>query len=415
MGALEIASPITTVAPSLVRNIISSAFMYADSSLLSLAQKHRLLQLCRSIILTSFLLVLRTLPSLFPSLDAIEADFLKNPSKNADKNNYYYVQSPDDGDVETIKTASLSFAGESGIARALSQLLSIANEIPVSSRKYEVVRSLAEKIIDDNQREGAPPLLKVNRTVLSVAFARTLCQLEAAIEERTLEATMAAAEASRQVVQVDFRFARLMWVVRALGEFARAKVGKFVGATGTGPPKRLGASAEKLMGELYWLAHKMAACGFAEEALWRWASADNLARLGITAEPRLQCCLVRISAFMFKQGKDMKASKGDTRKNEQYNQIKMEMLQTWLPLLCRATNGADVPVLSGLEKAEMERVLEETIGTLEEDEQQEKVLALWLDHFTHCSSSDWPNLLGAYLRWCDANRKLLLSPNYVAV
>lgn len=295
MGALEIASPISTVAPSLVRNIISSAFMYADSSLLSLAQKHRLLQLCRSIILTSFLLVLRTLPSLFPSLDAIEADFLKNPSKNADKNNYYYVQSPDDGDVETIKTASLSFAGESGIARALSQLLSIANEIPVSSRKYEVVRSLAEKIIDDNQREGAPPLLKVNRTVLSVAFARTLCQLEAAIEERTLEATMAAAEASRQVVQVDFRFARLMWVVRALGEFARAKVGKFVGATGTGPPKRLGASAEKLMGELYWLAHKMAACGFAEEALWRWASADNLARLGITAEPRLQCCLVRIS------------------------------------------------------------------------------------------------------------------------
>ncbi|EXB55278.1 hypothetical protein L484_017184 [Morus notabilis] len=295
MGAMELASPALTIAPLLVRNIVSSAFMYADSSLLSLSQKHKLLQHCRSLILTIFLFVLRALPSLFPSLD-FDLDSFHKPSK---KDDFYYVPTSDDGDGDRIRTASLSFAGDSGIARALSQLLSIANEIPVSSRKYEVVWLLVEKIIDDNQKNGAPALRKVNRTVLSAAFARTLCQLEAAFEERALEAGLAA-EGGRPAGPVNSRFGGLVlrpvWVV---GEYAKARLGMFVGvrqAGGAGhPPRRLGGSAEKLMAELHWLAHKMAACGFAEEAIWRWGSASNLARLGITAEPRLQCSLVRIS------------------------------------------------------------------------------------------------------------------------
>lgn len=289
MGAMELASPALTIAPLLVRNIVSSAFMYADSSLLSLSQKHKLLQHCRSLILTIFLFVLRALPSLFPSLDC-DLDSFRKPLK---KDEFYYVPTSDDGDGDRIRTASLSFAGDSGIARALSQLLSIANEIPVSSRKYEVVWLLAEKIIDDNQKNGAPALRKVNRTVLSAAFARTLCQLEAAFEERALEAGLAA-EGGRPAGPVNSRFGGLVlrpvWVV---GEYAKARLGMFVRVRQ--PPRRLGGSAEKLMAELHWLAHKMAACGFAEEAIWRWGSASNLARLGIAAEPRLQCSLVRIS------------------------------------------------------------------------------------------------------------------------
>lgn len=103
----------------------------------------------------------------------------------------------------------------------------------------------------------------------------------------------------------------------------------------------------------------------------------------------------------------MDAADDDERK-EQQKQRKMQMLMSWLPLLCRASNGTDVPVLSIRERAELERVLEDTIEMLEKEEDQEKVLSLWLHHFTYCSSSDWPNLHASYARWCNASRKLLL-------
>lgn len=98
----------------------------------------------------------------------------------------------------------------------------------------------------------------------------------------------------------------------------------------------------------------------------------------------------------------------DDESKEQQKQRKMQMLMSWLPLLCRASNGTDVPVLSIRERAELERVLEDTIEMLEKEEDQEKVLSLWLHHFTYCSSSDWPNLHASYSRWCNASRKLLL-------
>lgn len=95
-------------------------------------------------------------------------------------------------------------------------------------------------------------------------------------------------------------------------------------------------------------------------------------------------------------------------KMEEHMQVKLKMLQSWLPLLCRASNGTDAPVLSISERRELERVLEETIEGLEQDEEQEQVLSLWLHHFTHCPSSDWPNLHTCYVRWCNASRKQLL-------
>ena len=91
---------------------------------------------------------------------------------------------------------------------------------------------------------------------------------------------------------------------------------------------------------------------------------------------------------------------------ESHRQTKMKMLTSWLPLLCRASNGTDVPVLSISERAELKKVLEETIEMLEQEE-QEQVLSLWLHHFTYCPSSDWPNLLASYAHWCTTSRKLL--------
>ncbi|XP_022744453.1 uncharacterized protein LOC111295280 [Durio zibethinus] len=172
---------------------------------------------------------------------------------------------------------------------------------------------------------------------------------------------------------------------------------------------RSGNSAEKLAAELLWLAQKLSACGFVEEAVDQWASASNLAWLSLSAEPRLQGSLVKVSAFLFKQAKDMgfEVEMTEEGNKESHRQTKMNMLTSWLPLLCRASNGTDVPMLRTSERGELEKVLEVTIEKLEQEE-QEQVLSLWLHHFTYCPSSDWPNLLASYVRWCTTSRKLLI-------
>ncbi|CAL0312860.1 unnamed protein product [Lupinus luteus] len=64
------------------------------------------------------------------------------------------------------------------IGQALSQLLSIINDIPISSRKYEVVRCLVNTVIEENHNEGVHVLPRMNREVLSSNFGRTLNRLE---------------------------------------------------------------------------------------------------------------------------------------------------------------------------------------------------------------------------------------------
>ncbi|XP_041015886.1 uncharacterized protein LOC121258442 [Juglans microcarpa x Juglans regia] len=373
----------TTIAPLLLRNLLTSIFIHADNSLLSLSQKYKPLQVIRYTLFSSFLFLSRILPSFFPSLNPFNLeDPFHKPTKKTDN----YVPA--------------SGAGDSGIARALSQLLSLVNEIPVSSRKYEVVRSLAERLIDENNREGLEALREVNRTALSSAFARTLGQLEAALVDGGQE--RAGSDGGSMSGRVEHRVSRVLRAVRVLGNVVRSRAGR-----STEEMSGSDTSAEKLAAELLWLAQKLAACGCAEEAVRRWASAPNLAWLALWAEPRLQGSLVKISAFLFEQVKDLEVDETEEVKKEQQRQTKMMMLMSWLPLLCRASNGTDVPVLSIRERAELEIVLEETIELLEQQE-QEQVFSLWLHHFTRCPSSDWPNLHASYTRWCNASRRLLV-------
>ncbi|KAJ4956674.1 hypothetical protein NE237_013457 [Protea cynaroides] len=72
---------------------------------------------------------------------------------------------------------------DSRISRALSQFLLLMNEIPVSSHKYEIMRNLVEKIIDENLHEGCKSLREINYAVLFVVFPRTLRQLEASMSK----------------------------------------------------------------------------------------------------------------------------------------------------------------------------------------------------------------------------------------
>jgi hypothetical protein len=266
MGMME-GSP-TTIAPLLLRNLLTSMFIYADKSLVNLAEKYKLLEVIRYTLIASFLFLLRVFPSFFPSLNPN----LDNPFKPTKKADIYV---PECG------------GGDSGIGRALSQLLAIVNDIPVSSRKYEVVRSLAERLIEENNREGVEALREVNRTALSSAFARTLGQLEAAAVDRGEDGGGEPGSASGTA---EFRLSRVVRLVRSLGNARRSRVG-----SGGGEMSRSESSAEKLAAELLWLAQKLSACGGAEEALKRWAGASSLARLALWAEPRLQGFLVKIS------------------------------------------------------------------------------------------------------------------------
>ncbi|XP_030539141.1 uncharacterized protein LOC115747218 [Rhodamnia argentea] len=382
-----------TIAPLLLRNLLTSIFIFADKSFLNLAEKYRLLELLRYLLLSSFLFLLRLLPTLFPSVNPVVHDgYAPKPPKPA-------------GDP---RAPPHSGACDSGIARALSQLLAIVNNVPVSSRKYEAVRSLAERLINENQQEGTEALLEVNRTVLSAAFSRTLNQLEAAMMDRERQRGCGGGGngdgSDSGTVSVEYRKNRVLRAIRSVRDVAwRGRVW-----WSSEEPARLGSSAAKLAAELVWLAQKLAACGCAEDAVCRWASASNLAWLAISAEPRLQGSLVKVSAFLFKQAKDMGLDEIDESKKEQQRQTRMKMLMSWLPLLCRASNGTDVPVLSLSERAELERVLEETIEILGQEE-KEHVLSQWLHHFMYCPSSDWPNLHASYTRWCTASRKLILQ------
>ncbi|XP_061364695.1 uncharacterized protein LOC133308113 [Gastrolobium bilobum] len=363
MGMAEWETPPTTVPLVFLRNIMASLLLHAVRSFLFFAQKYKLLETFRG----AFLFFLRFVPS--PILDCVLVPPL----------------TPDKYDTTAQRN-------DSGIGRALSQLLSIMNDIPVCSRKYEVVRSLAERVIDENHRDGTHALRRVNCEVLSAAFSTTLSRLEAA--------AAAGGRDGESGGPVEHPLGRVLQMVRDI-------VGPSV-MRGRGEASRNGISAVKLAAELLWLAQKLAACGCGQEAVLRWATASNLGRLALSAEPRLQASLVKLAAFLFREAKDMDLNETEESKMVPHMQVKLKMLLSWLPLLCRASNGTDAPILSISERSELERVLEETIEGIEQEEEQERVLSMWLHHFTHCPSSDWPNLHACYARWCSASRKQLL-------
>ncbi|MBA0855451.1 hypothetical protein Goshw_014192 [Gossypium schwendimanii] len=378
----------STISPLLLRSMASSVFIYADKLFFNLAEKFKPFEIIRYVLITSFLFFLRLLSFLFLS---------DSPPKT--QSHVYTFNPPKSNDRYLIGSG----VSDSGIARALSQVLSIVNDIPVSSRKYTIVRSLAEGLIEENRREDAEGLREVNQAILSSAFSRTLSYLEAAMVELGQDRI---GHDGAGPAPVQYWVKRALRVARSVGDGVWAREGS--GGVRE-DVNRSGNSAEKLAAELLWLAQKLVDCGFGEEAVERWASASNLASLSLLAEPRLQGSLVKVSTFLFKQARDMEMALDETEEfyEESRRQTKMKMLTSWLPLLCRASNGTDMPVLSINEKAELEKVLEETIELLDHEE-QEQVLSLWLHHFAYCSSSDWPNLHALYCRWCTNSRKLLL-------
>ncbi|KAK9096313.1 hypothetical protein Sjap_021810 [Stephania japonica] len=281
----------------------------------------------------------------------------------------------------------------------------MVTEVPVSSRKYDPVRSLAEKIVENNS--GSEVLLReVNRYGLSDAFARTLSRLE------------------RLVLKPgggDTCPGGVGWVVRAVQSVGEGVVDRMGGSSWgwreeeEGEVSRLGGAGDKLAAELLWLAEMMAACGVGAEAVWRWGEASGLACVAHLAEPRLQSILVKITALLIKHAKELKTEetppnkKSSAQQQQLLPQSSKNMLLSWLPFLCQASNGAEAPALTTSEKTQVEKMIEESIETLLGEEEQEQVLRLWLHHFFSNPHSDWPNLQGCYTRWCDRARNQFIA------
>ncbi|MBA0586552.1 hypothetical protein Gorai_017290 [Gossypium raimondii] len=266
----------STISPLLLRSMASSVFIYADKLFFNLAEKFKPFEIIRYVLITSFLFFLRLLSFLFLS---------DLPPKSQ---SHVYTFNPPKSNGRYLIGSGVS---DSGIARALSQVLSIVNDIPVSSRKYAIVRSLAEGLIEENRREDAEGLREVNRAVLSSAFSRTLSYLEAAMVELGQDRI---GHDGAGPAPVQYWVKRALRVVRSVGDGVWAREGS--GGVRE-DVNRSGNSAEKLAAELLWLAQKLVDCGFGEEAVERWASASNLASLSLLAEPRLQGSLVKVSSM----------------------------------------------------------------------------------------------------------------------
>jgi len=164
-----------------------------------------------------------------------------------------------------------SSVGDSCVGRALAHVLSVASRLPVASRKYELVRGLAERLLDDNVRAGGARVGAVNRAALSGAFARTLRQLESAAGGE-----WPGMELAVRAVRAGMRW----WRPTASSSLDE----------GFGGP-----AAEKLAAELLWLGQKMAECGAAREAVAQFGDAARLGSRALVAEPALQVSLLRLA------------------------------------------------------------------------------------------------------------------------
>ena len=260
------------------------------------------------------------------------------------------------------------------------QVLSLVNDVPVTARKYDFVVSIAERILDDNAYSGSSTLQHINRAALSSAFSRTSEKLRLSLQNsRDSDDEIAA------------------WPICLLKRLLAA-----ANLRNQHPPpvrnrEELDLESEKLAQELLWIANKMRLCESLEGAVMRWSLDIGLSSLSVTANPRSQGPLIKISVMLLRE---MAQSAGGVPRD-----VRFRILALWMPLLCYAGNGVGSPVLSGREKLDAEGIIGEIIQGLP-CEDQELILGSWMEDFAF-SASDWPDLRGCYDQWCRSSRKLL--------
>lgn len=178
------------------------------------------------------------------------------------------------------------------------QVLALVNDIPVTSRKYEFARDLADKIIEENDKQGDHVLKEINRMALSNSFARTLKLLNSSLYgmQRVEETSSWTWKLFRMIPlysQLMPSFENI-WFSLANGFLLQPPPPLFPSQT-QNTNNNNSVLAEKLAQELLWITKKLQVCLAMEEAILQWSSATNLATLSISSNPRVQGSLVKIS------------------------------------------------------------------------------------------------------------------------
>ncbi|KAK4360224.1 hypothetical protein RND71_019176 [Anisodus tanguticus] len=305
-------------------------------------------------------------------------------------------------DLVLQEDSNIQAPSAKALGRALTHILALLNEIPASSRKYQFALGMADKIVDENSRSGHLEMLQVNRVALASAFART---------SGLLYSSLKCPRMSEDSGPWPSRILQSL----PLGSFVASSLkglGTFFPWVGTAASlfqnKRQSAvpsleecvndlAAEKHAQELLWITNKMVECGAVDEILVQWSSSSGLSSISLSTNPRVQGFMVKITAILFGELNRVK--------HEIPRQVKFNILVLWLPLFCYADNGLSYPVLTGYEKVEMEKTMDEVISTLPTID-QEVILSNWLQDFT-TTSSDWPNLQKSYDLWCHSTRELI--------
>ncbi|KAH0695882.1 hypothetical protein KY289_013364 [Solanum tuberosum] len=288
------------------------------------------------------------------------------------------------------------------LGRALTHILALLNEIPASSRKYQFAMGMADKIIEENTKCGHLEMLQVNRSALASAFTRTSGLLYSSLK-------------SPRMSEDSWTWPSRILRSLPLGSFVVSSLkglGTFFPWVGTATSlfqnKRQLAvpghvesvndlAAEKHAHELLWITSKMVECGAVDEALVHWSLSSGLASITLLSNLRVQGFIVKITAILIGELNKVKY--------EVPRQVKFNILVLWIPLLCYAENGVSYPVLSGYEKVEMEKAMNELIRTLPSID-QEVILTNWMQDFM-TTSSDWPNLHNSYDHWCHSTREFI--------
>ncbi|KAI4370754.1 hypothetical protein MLD38_019067 [Melastoma candidum] len=288
------------------------------------------------------------------------------------------------------------------------QILALMNEIPPKSTKYQFAMTMADRIMEENARSGSSDLAKVNRFALASAFSRTSSLLY-----RSLQQSHWGGENGAWPIQILRALplgSQLDPYIRGMNMFVGAvirfvKYGAQSWSVGGGLHEGMASrsrgherelASEKLAQELLWLAGKLRDYEAVDEALAQWSYASGLASACVGSSSRVKGLIIKIIALL-----SVELSKESTRLPRE---VKFGMLVLWLPLCCHAGNGFSYPTLSGFEKMETERAIDEVLLTLPASD-QEIILTNWIQDFT-VSPSDWPNLQGSYDRWCQLTRDI---------
>lgn len=184
------------------------------------------------------------------------------------------------------------------------QILALLNELPANSRKYQFAISMADKIVDENTRNGHTNLLYINRVALSSSFARTLGLLY-----RSLQISQTVDDSGGWTQRLIGSFPLGSYVAPYVAPLVSKGLGMILPSVITGSSwwlqKQLGyggersddLAAEKYAQELLWITTKMRSCGAVDEALVQWSLASGLAYLALSANHRVQGFILKISGL----------------------------------------------------------------------------------------------------------------------